>query len=62
MELSIKYDECIACGVCAQVCPDVFNLDEEEGKGIVSGISRADNEKTLVKEAIDCCPIGCIIV
>jgi ferredoxin len=43
-----------------QVCPDIFNLDEDEGKGVIADASRADAEQKLVKEAIDCCPIGCI--
>ncbi|MDR3322221.1 MAG: ferredoxin [Synergistaceae bacterium] len=60
MGLNINTEQCIGCGVCVQVCPDVFNLDEEEGKGVIADISRANDEQKLVKEAIDCCPIGCI--
>jgi ferredoxin len=53
-------DKCIGCGVCVQVCPDVFFLDEDEGKGVIIGEGRISEEQNLVREAIDCCPIGCI--
>lgn len=28
----IDYDECIGCGSCVEVCPEVFAMKEEEGK------------------------------
>ena len=56
MGIKINLDECIGCGVCAQLCPEVFKLDEDEGKGMV--ISQEYSE--AVKEAIDSCPVSAI--
>jgi ferredoxin len=58
--VSINAEKCIGCGVCVQVCPEVFNLDDEAGKGRIVDAARADEIQKLVKEAVDCCPIGCI--
>lgn len=60
MTPKIVFEECIGCGVCAQICPEVFVLDEEAGKAEVIGAPTADLGKELVKEAIDSCPVGCI--
>jgi ferredoxin len=56
----IDVEKCVGCGVCMQVCPAVFKLDDEEGYATV--ISREYDDKTegFVKEAIGSCPIGCI--
>ena len=27
MKVKINTEECIGCGVCAQICPEVFELD-----------------------------------
>ena len=35
MSVKVNTDECIGCGVCAQICPDVFELDEDAGKARV---------------------------
>jgi ferredoxin len=43
-----------------QICPRVFDLDDNEGKAILIGAEYAKDELKLVKEAIDNCPIGCI--
>jgi len=56
MVIKINLDECIGCGVCAQLCPEVFKLDEDEGKGMV--ISQEYSE--AAKEAIDSCPVSAI--
>ena len=60
MGLKINTDACIGCGVCMQVCPDVFKLDEEEGKGTVVVVNYPEEDKECVQEAIESCPIGCI--
>ncbi|MDL2298709.1 ferredoxin [Synergistaceae bacterium OttesenSCG-928-D05] len=56
MSIKINLDDCIGCGVCAQLCPAVFQLDENEGKGMV--ISQEPCAE--VKEAVDSCPVSAI--
>ncbi|MDR1516285.1 MAG: ferredoxin [Synergistaceae bacterium] len=60
MRLNLNVETCIGCGVCSQVCPDVFFLDEDAGRAVISNAELADSEENLVREAIDACPIGCI--
>lgn len=61
MIIKFNLEDCIGCGVCMQVCPNVFNLDENAGKVFVAAAEIPENEKEGVKEAIDSCPVGCII-
>lgn len=56
MVIRINLDECIGCGVCAQLCQESFKLDEDEGKALVIS-QKACCE---VKEAIDSCPVSAI--
>ena len=58
MGIKINLDECIGCGVCVQLCPEVFKLDEDEGKGMV--ISQEITE--CAKEAADSCPVSAITI
>jgi ferredoxin len=53
-------DECIGCGVCMEVCPNVFKLDDEEGRVVVISHDYDDKTGVLVAVAIESCPIGCI--
>ena len=43
-----------------EVCPNVFKLDEEEGKSTVVKPNYGDEDAGCVKAAIECCPVGCI--
>jgi ferredoxin len=56
--VNINLDQCIGCGVCTQICPDAFGLDEDAGKAVLK--KQGHGGDSLIKEAVDCCPIGCI--
>jgi len=58
MLVKVNQEECIGCGVCAQICPEVFELDEDAGKAKVIHNEGAD----CAQEAADSCPVGCIAV
>ena len=60
MEVGVNFDQCIGCGVCMQICPEVFDLDEESGKAVLLNNEHSDENINLVKEAADSCPIGCV--
>ena len=57
MKISLDREKCIGCGVCCQVCPDVFSLDEEAG---AAKVSRPESDEPCVEEATESCPVGCI--
>jgi ferredoxin len=48
-------DDCIGCGLCASICPDVFEL-----KGGRSHPKDPKSKAKCVKEAADSCPVGAI--
>lgn len=54
----IVEDECIGCGSCSDICPEVFELDEEAG--IAKVINSRGGPEDLVQEAIEACPVECI--
>jgi len=45
-EVYIDEDECIACGMCQDICPEV--------------IKPQGGPEDLIQEAIDACPVSCI--
>jgi ferredoxin len=54
----IDTDECIGCESCVELCPEVFEFDEEEGKAHVTVPEGGDEE--CIEEAITNCPVECI--
>ncbi len=49
----VDYDECIGCGSCAELCPEVFEMRDDE-KAYVIG---ADKCNTCdCEEAASACP------
>lgn len=54
----IETDECIGCESCVEVCPEVFEFDDETEKAIV--IKPEGGPEDLIEEAMDTCPVECI--
>jgi ferredoxin len=50
-------EECIACGACVELCPDVFEL-EGEIAGIVEGADLSLDDEII--EAAEECPVDAI--
>jgi ferredoxin len=54
----IDEDECIGCGSCRDICPEVFKLNEEIEKSEV--IKPEGGPEKLIEEAMGECPMSCI--
>ncbi|MBU1002860.1 MAG: ferredoxin [Proteobacteria bacterium] len=50
-------DECMGCESCVELCPDVFEMNEDGDKAVVIA---PDSTADCVEEAIDSCPAEAI--
>lgn len=57
-EIFIDIPECIGCESCVEVCPDIFEFDEDEEKARLINPEVEDEE--CAQESIDTCPVECI--
>ena len=56
---TVDKDLCVGCALCTQVCPDVFEMDDEGKSKVIKEII-GDDLYDCVKEAVDSCPVSCI--
>ena len=61
MKAYVDKDGCIACGLCTEVCPKIFKM-EDDGKAGASKDEIAENLISSAKEAEEQCPVSVIIV
>ena len=54
----IDEEECIGCGNCEMICPEVFKLDHAAEKSKV--IKPEGGPEDLIEEAMGECPMSCI--
>ncbi|HHY19653.1 MAG TPA: ferredoxin [Firmicutes bacterium] len=57
MKVSIDPDLCIACGLCEEICPEVFELGDRETAEV---IGKPEGHEEAVEEAADSCPTDAI--
>jgi ferredoxin len=57
-----KVDEslCIGCGLCEQVCPAVFAMEDDVAK--VQADPVPDGQADSCREAVDACPVEAISI
>lgn len=56
----IDEDACIGCGVCSDMCPEVFSLEDEVAIVIVAEIP--EDQEVCAEEAADSCPVDAISI
>jgi ferredoxin len=64
-DVSGKYDvndDCIGCAVCAEIAPDNFRFNHEQGCTRLRKQPGTAKEKHLCGEAMDICPVNAIEV
>jgi ferredoxin len=55
----IDLSECVLCGVCIDVCPSVFKMNDA---GYVEVAELEDYPEEDVLSAVKHCPVSCIVV
>lgn len=61
MKCQVDESRCAGCGLCAQLCPEVFEID-------ANGLARAMADRVLVehqaacRSAADMCPTEAILI
>lgn len=59
MKIKIDKQKCLGCGVCVNLCPKIFEL--EDGKSEIKKKADLEKHKSCIKESIDSCPVQAII-
>jgi ferredoxin len=55
---AIDIDTCVGCGICVEICPEVFTLNESIAKALV--INPVGGLPEKIEEAMAICPVHCI--
>jgi ferredoxin len=55
----VSKEKCIGCGLCSNLCPEVFELGED-GKAKVKDNTDLEQNKECIKEAKESCPVNAI--
>lgn len=60
MKATIDRDGCISCGVCADTCPEVFRMAQDDLAEVCGEVSEKNVD--TAKEAAENCPVSVITV
>lgn len=57
-KLVIDSNECIGCGLCVELCPDLFSLGEFVPVPTEDDVTY----ESCAKDAVDFCPVSAILI
>ena len=61
MKVEVDQDICIGCGLCTNIAPDVFSMNEDNKAQAKDG-EITEKDQTLVEDAANSCPVSAIIL
>lgn len=61
MKAFVDKDKCIGCGLCADLCPEVFRLDDD-GTATAIDTEIPEDAEDAAKEAAAQCPAEAITI
>ena len=61
MKAHVDKDGCIACGLCASICPECFEIEDDGKAGFIVD-EAPDGLEDEVREAAESCPVNAISV
>ena len=60
MKAVVDQEACVGCGICADTCPEVYEMDESVAKVIAETVP--ENSAESCREAASACPVEAITV
>jgi ferredoxin len=60
MKAIVDQDTCTGCGLCADTCAEVFEMDSGTAKARVGTVPAA--AEAACREALEGCPVGAITI
>ena len=61
MKVKVDHELCSGDAICAEICPEVFQMNDSDQAEVIVDEVPADLEDD-VREAAESCPEGCIII
>lgn len=62
MKAYVDKDTCIGCGLCPSICPDVFSMNDDDGKAEAIPDDVPEECEDDAEEAAASCPVEAITV
>ena len=60
MKAKVVRDNCIGCGACQAIAPNIFEIDDEGLSKVINEEVSKENEEDF-KDALESCPTSAIV-
>ncbi len=60
MKVVVNQNNCIGCGACESICPEVFQINDEGLSSVIAKEEDFTNHEEEIRDAVDSCPTSAI--